>query len=60
MGTTGAKTTEEGRTTDATSTHHQTAEKSFRVVLLVFALPMPQADQREAGKTGLPLVALAH
>ena len=28
--------------------------------LLAFALRMPQTDQREAGKTGFPLVALAH
>jgi len=34
MGTAGAKTTtEEGRTTDATSTHRQTDAKSFKMVL---------------------------
>ena len=35
-------------------------QTSLQQVLLVFALLMPQADQREACKTGLPLVALEH
>ena len=30
------------------------------IILLVFALLLTQTDQREAGKTGLPLVALEH